>query len=199
MTPEKRHLNAVGLSHMLLRDRVGPGGRVVDGTCGNGHDTLFLASLVGETGHVWSFDVQDEALRRARARLAEAGSTAQVEFVDSGHERLAEFVAGPLQAAIFNLGYLPGGDKSRITRPETTIPALSQAVELLAPGGILVAVLYPGHPGGAEECAAVEAWGESLPSEDFSVWKSSRVNVSEKAAYVLSVEKVAAYSRGGSK
>ena len=30
---------------------------------------------------------------------------------------------------MFNLGYLPGADKTRITRPETTLAALTQALE----------------------------------------------------------------------
>ncbi len=56
--------SAVGLSHILLRERVKPGDRVVDATCGNGHDTLFLAGLVEAEGAVFAFDVQELALEK---------------------------------------------------------------------------------------------------------------------------------------
>lgn len=48
----------------------------------------------------------------------------------------------------FNLGYLPGGDKTIITKPETTLPALEAAKGILMPGGLISLVVYVGHPGG---------------------------------------------------
>ena len=66
---------------------------------------------------------------------------------------------------MFNLGYLPGGEKEIITRPATTLPALAQSLEILTPGGVLTVVCYRGHPGGREEYEAVLAWLESLPEE----------------------------------
>ena len=62
----------VPLSHLLLQRFVHPGDRVVDATCGNGHDTLLLAGLAGPCGRVWAFDIQPEALDATAARLAEA-------------------------------------------------------------------------------------------------------------------------------
>lgn len=40
----------------VLRQVVQPGDTVVDATLGNGHDTLMLCELVGETGRVIGFD-----------------------------------------------------------------------------------------------------------------------------------------------
>ncbi len=39
-----------------------PGDFVIDATMGNGHDTAFLAELVGPSGEVFAFDIQKEAL-----------------------------------------------------------------------------------------------------------------------------------------
>lgn len=39
-------------SHELFRLQVKPGGIYIDATMGNGHDTLFLCELAGETGKV---------------------------------------------------------------------------------------------------------------------------------------------------
>jgi len=180
---------AVLLSHFFLKERVRRGDRVADATCGNGHDTLFLASLVGEGGKVWAFDFQEKALANTRMRLAEAGCLGQVELVASGHERFAEFVGEPLKAAVFNLGYLPGGDKSVVTRPDETIAALQQAVGLLIPGGLITVCIYTGHPGGGEEGEAVEKWAAALPHAEYNVWLSRQINLPPSAPYVLLIEK----------
>jgi predicted methyltransferase len=166
--------SAVGWAHLLLADRLRPGARVVDATAGNGHDTLFLARLVGPTGHVLAFDVQAEALAATRARLDAAGiDSACCTLVQAGHETLAEHLPadwrGRLDAAVFNLGYLPGGDKTRITRAETTLAALAVAAAELAPGGLLTIAVYPGHEGGREEQRTMAAWAESLPARAFEV------------------------------
>jgi SAM-dependent methyltransferase len=181
---------AVALSHFFLLERVRPGDRVVDATCGNGHDTLLLAQLVGAAGRVWAFDLQDEALAATRDLLSGAGCLAQTDLVAAGHERLAEFVREPVAAVAFNLGYLPGGDKSFITRPEATLTALDHAALLIRPGGIITICVYTGHPGGKEEGEAVEKWGAALPSADFSVWASRQPNRPPTAPYLLLVEKV---------
>ncbi|KAF0216673.1 MAG: hypothetical protein FD174_3610 [Geobacteraceae bacterium] len=180
---------AVALSHFFLRERVRPGDRVVDATCGNGHDTLFLAGLVGPAGKVWGFDIQDDALAATRVLLDEAGCLDRLELVAAGHECLSDHVTEPVQAVVFNLGYLPGGDKTRITRPDNTLPALEQAAQLLQPGGIIIVVLYSGHPGGAEECRAVDEWGAALSPELFNVWRSCQPNCPPTAPYLILVEK----------
>lgn len=43
---------------------------VVDATMGNGHDTLALAQLVGPSGTVYGFDIQQEAVDSTAAHLA---------------------------------------------------------------------------------------------------------------------------------
>lgn len=180
---------AVAMAHFLLAERVGPGDRVVDATCGNGNDTLLLARLVGETGRVWAFDIQEEALRGTAQLLDEAGCRQQVELCAMGHERLAERVADPLKAVVFNLGYLPGGDKGCVTQPATTLAALEAACQLIVPGGCILVALYPGHLGGAEECAAVEEWGGALPPHLFNVWLHRQLNRPATAPYLLQAEK----------
>jgi ubiquinone/menaquinone biosynthesis C-methylase UbiE len=181
---------AVALSHFFLGERVRPGDRVADATCGNGRDTLFFARLVGPDGKVWAFDLQEKALANTRALLDEAGFLARTELVAAGHERLAEFVGEPLKAALFNLGYLPGGDRSFVTRPEQTLAALDQAARLLLPGGIIIACIYTGHPGGAEEGEAVEQWAAGLAADKFNSWMSRQLNRLSSAPYVVLIEKV---------
>jgi predicted methyltransferase len=142
------------------------GDRAVDATVGNGHDTEFLARLVGPGGRVLGLDAQAEAVAATRERLIAAGLGGRVLVHQQGHEQLAAVApggwAGGVRAVMFNLGYLPGGDKGRITRPATTLAALNGALTLLAPGGRLAVVAYPGHPGGEAEADAVARWVRAL-------------------------------------
>lgn len=181
---------AVALSHFLLGERVKPGDRVADATCGNGNDTLYLARLVGPNGKVFAFDIQEQALVNTRTLLAGSGCLAQTELIAAGHERIAEFVRGPLKAVAFNLGYLPGSDKRVVTRPEETVAALDQVARLLLPGGIITVCVYTGHPGGELEAESVVKWGAALPSADYNVWLSRRINLPPTAPYLVIVDKM---------
>ncbi len=182
---------ATALAHLFLREVVKPGDSVVDATCGNGHDTLLLADLVGSGGKVWGFDIQKQAISTTAALLESAGCRQQVELIHAGHEELSTFVTGPVVAAVvFNLGYLPGGEKGCVTCPTETVMALCQAMELLIPGGRICIVLYTGHPGGDEEATAVESWAAGLLPKEFHVWCSRQMNRSSVAPYLIMVEKV---------
>jgi hypothetical protein len=165
--------SAVGWSQLLLTDRLRPGDAVVDATAGNGHDTLFLASLVGPQGRVWAFDVQEAAVLETRRRLTEAGFGETCAVIHAGHEtmrqKLPEAFHGRLRGIMFNLGYLPGSDKSIITRTETTLQAVASALDLLADGGLLTVAVYPGHDGGADEQRQIAEWAASLPSRRYEV------------------------------
>lgn len=180
---------AVQLVHFFLRERLKPGDRAVDATCGNGYDTHLLAQLVGPDGRVWAFDIQEDALIATEERLAEAGCRERVALVHGGHERLAEVVTDPVRAVVFNLGFLPGAPRETVTTPETTLSALEQAASLLLPGGIVTVAVYTGHPGGADEARAVETWAAALPPGRFNVWRCRQGNRSEAAPYLIVVER----------
>ncbi|OGU05102.1 MAG: rRNA methyltransferase [Geobacteraceae bacterium GWC2_58_44] len=181
---------AVPLCHFFLHQRVRPGDLVLDATCGNGLDTLLLAELAGEGGRVWGFDIQPRAIAATRALLEREGCLCRVELIEAGHERLSEFVPAGLTAAVFNLGYLPGGSCSLVTSPESTVSAIGQAAALLKPEGILAISLYTGHEGGAEEALAVERWGASLAPKNFNVWCSRQLNRPGIAPYLILVERI---------
>jgi tRNA1(Val) A37 N6-methylase TrmN6 len=132
------------------------GSYAVDATCGNGRDTVFLADLVGETGRVLALDIQHEAIIKTEKRLADAGFSHRVTLVRADHAHLDQYLEGPVDAVMFNLGYLPGGDHNTVTRPETTLPALRAAVAALAKGGVVTVVVYTGHAGGTQEYAVLQ-------------------------------------------
>lgn len=181
----------VALSHLLMRSFVRAGHRAVDATCGNGHDTLLLAELTGSQGHVWGFDIQLQAITETARKLAEAGLDGHVTLLHSGHEQLAKYLAVTVQLVLFNLGYLPGGDRSIITRPETTLVALQQSLELLSAGGITMVTIYPGHNGGNEERQLVDGWASALDPKKYFSWRMGQLNVASDAPYCVIIQKAA--------
>lgn len=149
-------ISAVKFSHSVVSSCVSTGDIVVDATAGNGHDTKFLAEMVGDRGCVYAFDIQQEALDQTRKRLGEAGLFSRVRLIKTGHENMSEYVDDEPTAVMFNLGYLPGGSNKRvITRPDTTLEAMGEALTLLRPGGVITVVMYPGHDGGLVELEEV--------------------------------------------
>ncbi len=155
------------LAHELLRQHLQPGDFAIDATAGNGHDMEFLAKTVGPAGMVWAFDVQEQAIAASEYRRYQAGLT-WVHLRQVSHSQMKAVIPeeyhGKLAAVMFNLGYLPGGDKSITTTATETITALEQALMLLSATGLLTVMLYPGHPAGAAETQAVREWAQGLPA-----------------------------------
>lgn len=184
--------SAVHLAQLLISESVRDGGTAVDATAGNGNDTLFLARLVGAEGKVYAIDIQEKALQSTRALLERAGIKGRVAFIHAGHEEIERLVPGPVDAIIFNLGYLPGGDHTLVTRSDTTASALQSALKLLRPGGRIGLVLYAGHPGGREECSMVEGLASSLDGDLYRVIRINFLNRAAHAPVVIVIEKAGA-------
>ncbi len=189
ITPQLR--GPVALSHLAAQTFVTPGNRAVDATCGNGNDTLLLAELVGQTGRVWAFDIQQEAIETTRGKLAAAGMLDRVELINGSHESMGDILREPVATVLFNLGYLPGGNRGLTTTTETTLVALDSALTLIIPGGIIAATLYPGHPEGAREHDAVAAWAAGLDPRRFHTWEMGQMNVAPSAPRLILIQKAA--------
>ena len=182
-------LTALRFSHQLLKETVSEGDHVIDATMGNGNDTLFLAGLVGPTGHVYAFDIQEQAVQNTREKLAEYAERSTLFL--AGHETIEETIPvdQPIQAAIFNLGYLPKSDKQIITLPETTKRAMSAILKRLTVGGRMIVVIYYGHKGGEAEKNEVLHFCQNLPQENFSVLNYQFINQKNNPPILLCVEK----------
>ena len=171
---------ALTMAHTLLAGVLRPGDLAVDATAGNGHDTAFLARAVGTGGRVIALDIEPAAVTATRNRCATLGTPCEVIEADHAEmDRVLEQTgvrAGSVAAVVFNLGFLPGSDKQLVTRPDSTVAALAQAVEWLRPGGVVTIVCYTGHAGGPEDAAAVEAWASAQPQDRFAVARYQFLN-----------------------
>lgn len=176
---------AMEIASRVLR----PGDRAVDATMGNGHDTAKLCELVGEKGRVYAFDVQRQALEHTRARLCEAGLLERAELFLIGHERMAEHVPQGVRLVMFNLGWLPGSDKTVRTLWPTTKQAVEAALQILAPMGVCVLAIYPGHGEGEEERSRLVEMLTALPPQQFNALHHRFLNAGAGAPECVVIQK----------
>ncbi|MFB6467599.1 class I SAM-dependent methyltransferase [Cytobacillus sp. Hz8] len=177
----------------IMEKAAGPNDIVVDATLGNGHDTVFLANLVGPRGHVYGFDIQKQAIINTRARLKEHNLEERVTIFHSGHEHVAELIPtlhhGEIKGAIFNLGYLPGGDKSIVTTPKTTLQAVQSLFDILAPEGVIVLVIYHGHEEGAVERDQLLSYLTEIDQKTAHVLQYQFINQKNHPPFIVAIEK----------
>ncbi|TGB02151.1 tRNA (mnm(5)s(2)U34)-methyltransferase [Halobacillus salinus] len=180
-------------AHSLMKDSLKDGDIAVDGTCGNGHDTLFLANLTGESGHVYGFDIQPAAIENTKERLNEHNMLSRATLIHDSHSKIGHYLSdehrGQVQAGIFNLGYLPGSDKSIVTKPEETIASVKEMLNQLRSGGLIVLVVYHGHPGGKEEKEALLRYVESLEQKEVRALQYGFINQRNTPPFIIALEK----------
>jgi predicted methyltransferase len=181
--------NITQLAQFLIQERIKPGDFVIDGTAGNGHDTLFLAKLVSDNGKVYSFDIQSQAIEYTKEKLLKESLFNRVELIMSSHECIKKYVKNKIKVAMFNLGYLPGGNHSITTKGNSTILALEQVLELLLPGGIISICLYCGHSEGIKELELVNSFLDTLNNKDYNVVKLNYVNKKNDPPKLVLIEK----------
>jgi len=175
------------LEKSFISAHIKEGGTVVDFTMGNGHDTLYLAKAVGPTGKVYAFDIQQQAVDNTAKLLAENGCENCVLICDS-HSNVKKYVSEEICAGVFNLGYLPGGDKKVTTLRPTTKEAVEAAIELLAPDGIVLIAVYPGHAEGALEGEMLTEMFKGIDRREYCCSKFCIVN-SPTSPFFFAIER----------
>lgn len=157
-------------SHELFRLQVKPGGCYVDATMGNGHDTLFLCELAGETGMVTAFDIQEKALQATEKLLREHHMEKKARLCLDSHTNMEKYLeAESVDGIYFNFGYLPGGDHSLATKADTSIEAIHKGLTLLKKGGVLALCIYSGGDTGFEEKNRILEYLKSLDEKQYIV------------------------------
>lgn len=160
------------IAHEHLEKLLTKGAIAVDATAGNGYDALKMAELVGSDGRVIAVDIQAAAIQATEERL-QAGGFTNYELYEADHAALFQELRDQYQQSVsavtFNLGYLPGSDKSVQTNPESTLKALDIAVSWLNPQGILLVTAYRGHSGGKDEADLIANWMHQKRAARFSV------------------------------
>lgn len=143
------------------------GGTFVDATSGNGRDSLYLAKnfLTSQSGKLFCIDIQSKAIEATQNLLSRSLSAAVLDRISyhlTCHTDI-EFLPPNIDIFVYNLGYLPGGDKSLTTNSQTTLLSLKKAMKYLNPNGIISIMSYPGHDRGKIELDSLLGFVSSLP------------------------------------
>lgn len=176
--------NTTALALALCENYITENSVAVDATCGRGNDTLWLAKRCRK---VYAFDIQQEAVESTNSLLEAAGETGEV--ICDSHNHIDCYVKEAPDVIVFNLGYLPGGDKNVTTKAEETLLALGKSLELLAVDGILSVTMYPGHPQGACEQELILAWAKELDKSKFHCVFANMLNQPDGAPQILWITK----------
>lgn len=131
-------------------------------------------------GRLLCIDIQEMAIESTKWRLAEYNPLALVSNVQMFQGNFKHFppeiLEDSVKLIVYNLGYLPGGDKTLTTKTEDTIPSIEKSLKFLVVGGLLSVMCYPGHEEGARETKAVKEYLEKLDSEVWRVFVHAPLN-----------------------
>ena len=176
MDPRK-HFSALNIIHKIIAGKVQPGDICIDATAGRGNDTLFLAGLVGESGHVTAFDIQQDAVDSTRALLEEHGMSGRADVLLKSHSEMDEVCSeGTVSCITFNFGWLPKGDHNIFTNKSTSIPAIEKGLKLLKSGGLMTLIIYYGRETGFEERDALLEYLPTIDNSKYTVIEMPFVN-----------------------
>ena len=146
---------------------------VVDATCGNGHDLLYLAKRAEKGCHLYGIDIQMTAINNSQELLQsnDIAKDISLTFIHNSHDRaLANQLKDEvIDLMIFNLWYLPGSDHHIITKPYQTIDAIKEGLKNLSKSGIITIISYPGTTEGLEEMQILKSFLSDLEQKLYNV------------------------------
>lgn len=182
--------NTSTIVRKLIEENVSEGHTVLDSTTGNGNDTLALAKAVGSDGYVYGFDVQKKALEITLEKLKESKLDSRVNLIEDSHANIDSYIDRKLDFIIYNLGYLPNGDKDIKTNRNSTSISIKKALKLMNINGLLVITVYVGHAGGYEEKEDLELIFKTLNQKEFNVLKFDFINQINNPPILYIVERL---------
>ena len=154
------------LNHTLIKSLIHDKSIVLDMTLGHGNDSFSIAPYVK---HIYAFDIQESALLSAQSKLSEFTN---ITYIHDSFTQFATYV-DTFDLAIFNLGYLPKGDKSITTLKEDTLLAIQVIIQKYTHATIVI-MSYLGHDEGLQEFHTLESYFHTL--ESHHVIKSSLIH-----------------------
>lgn len=175
----------IPFAHKKISEYVTENDIAVDMTAGNGNDTLYLSSIAK---HVYAFDIQENAIATSKS-LLDKHHVSNVSLIHDSHINVSQYVKDSVSVAVFNLGYLPNGDKSITTTASTTLQALDALLPLMKKQSLISITIYIGHEQGIVESNMVKEYAMNLPSNQYNVLLYSMLN-KNNAPYNIFIEKI---------
>jgi hypothetical protein len=176
-----RYVNDVSiLAQNIIKDYCTTFECAIDATLGNGYDTDFLSNNFSE---VYSFDIQKSAIDNYSVKRNK-----KVNLIHDSHEFIDKYIDKKIDCAMYNLGYLPGGDKTITTKVHSTLKSIECTLGLIKENGLITICIYSGHEEGTVEREAILSFISDLPKKEFGVMLHSFIN-RKNAPELIVIEK----------
>ena len=172
-----KSFSALDIINRVIDESVHEGDICIDATAGRGNDTLHLCRLVGDSGRVAAFDIQQDAVDSTGELLEKHGMSHRADIYLRSHSEMDEmFEENSVSFITFNFGWLPKGDHNIFTQKETSIAAIEKGLKLLKNGGIMSLIIYYGRETGFEERDALLEYLPTIDSRMYTVVEMPFVN-----------------------
>lgn len=169
------------LTHYIIKNFIKEKKVAIDCTLGNGFDTDFLSDNFEV---VYAFDIQKVACDKYKENKKQ-----NVSVINDSHHKLSEYVNRNVNCIIYNLGFLPGGDKTITTCHDLSLESIKIGLDILESEGIMLITSYRGHDEGMSEYYCIKEYLDTLPKNKYAVMKHEIINRSNKSPVLFVVEK----------
>ena len=158
----------------------------VDMTVGNGFDSKNILEIL-QPEKLYCFDIQKEALENSRTLLEKYSNC---ELILENHKNFYKYVKENIDFAIYNLGYLPKGDKYITTNAEDVEESLKKLLEKLNSKGVIFITFYIGHSAGQIESLEISKFLQNLNQKEYTILKFTFENQKNNPPYVVMIQKI---------
>lgn len=172
--------NISDLSHYIIKNFLENKNLAIDATLGNGYDTDFLSSMFKK---VYSFDIQKEACDNYKV------NDRNIVVINDSHHLFKNYISENVDCIMYNLGFLPGGNKEITTLHNTSLESIKVGLELLNSGGIMTICIYRGHDEGKIEETCILEYLKTLPKNVYGVMVHSYLNRQNISPLLVIIEK----------
>lgn len=181
--------NCNGILNLFLQDYKDKNLVAVDMTLGNGNDLRKLFRTLGKESVFYGFDIQELSIQNTKDKFSES-ELSKINLILDSHEYIDKYVKENIDIAVYNLGYLPKGDKKIVTNYKKVINSLEVLLEMLNPNGSVFITFYPGHPSGLEEAIHIKKYLSELNQKEFEIIKFDFINQKNNPPFLIMLEKI---------
>lgn len=178
--------NTKELVKLILKGIKGKVKIALDLTLGNGKDTVLIKEIIAPE-KIFAFDIQEEAINKSKEYLKNYGN---IEYIHDSHLYFDKYIKDVnIDVAIFNLGYLPGGDHNITTDYKVVIATIDKLLLKLSENGMIILTLYPGHREGMKEKINIEEYLSKMQQRNFNILKYEFLNQKNNPPFVITIGK----------
>ena len=158
----------------------------IDMTVGNGFDSKNILEIL-QPEKLYCFDIQQEALDNSKILLEKYSNC---ELILENHKNFDKYIKENIDFAIYNLGYLPKGDKYITTNAIDVEESLKKLLEKLNSKGIIFITFYIGHSAGQIESLEISKFLQNLNQKEYTILKCTFENQKNNPPYVVMIQKI---------